>query len=115
MEILKLIEIANNLNREDIVGELNAIKSRLDAPDKQIILPLVGEFSSGKTSIINALTDSKKLETASKATTATIFEIYFGQESTYAEVEEDDFVEKFENIEDIKNDSVSEKKTCKNL
>ncbi len=110
MEITKLIEIANNLNREDIVNELNIIKNRLEAPDKHIILPLVGEFSSGKTSIINALTDSKKLETASKATTATIFEIYFGQESTYAEVVENDFIEKFENIEDVKNDIVSEKK-----
>lgn len=110
MEITKLIEIANNLNRLDIVSDLRNIKERLETNNKKIILPLVGEFSSGKTSIINSLTDNKKLETASKATTATIFEIYFGSNTSYAEVIEEESIERFDNIEDIKNDNISEKK-----
>lgn len=110
MDITKLIEISNHLNRLDIANDLNYIQERLEAEDKKIVLPLVGEFSSGKTSIINALMDNKKLETASKPTTATIFEIYFGNVSSYAEVVQGEIVERFENIEEVKNDSVSEKK-----
>lgn len=109
-DINKLIEISNDLNRIDILNDLKIIRERLEKKNKEIILPLVGEFSSGKTSLINALTDNKKLETSSKATTATIFEIYFGKSQSYAEVLDGENIEIIENIEEIKNESVSEKK-----
>lgn len=109
MEIQKIIEIANSVHRDDIVAELESLENRLNAPNKEIVMPLVGEFSSGKTSLINALLEGSNLETASKATTATIFEIYFGKEKSYAEVVDGDVVEVFEKIEDIKNDEVSER------
>lgn len=109
MEIQKLIEIANSVNREDIIAELKSLENRLNAPNKEIVIPLVGEFSSGKTSLINALLEDSNLETASKATTATIFEIYFGKEKSYAEVVDGEKVELFEKVEDIKNDEVAER------
>lgn len=86
IEITKLIELVQELKLEDTYLDLMYLKSRLEQTDKDIIIPLVGEFSSGKTSLINALTNCKKLETASKATTATIFEIRFGYETCSAEV-----------------------------
>lgn len=109
MEIKDLQQIAQAVGREDVLNELNIIQNRLDTSNKEIVMPLVGEFSSGKTSLINALLEGNKLETASKATTATIFEIYFGKESNYAEVVSGEQVESYENIADIKNDNVSEK------
>ena len=68
----RLIEIANTINAKDIESDLLHIKERSLQPNAELIFPLVGEFSSGKTTLINALTDSKKLETATKPTTATI-------------------------------------------
>ena len=40
----------------------------------------MGEFSAGKTTLINALTNSKALESASEPTTATIYAIHFGSD-----------------------------------
>ena len=68
----KLHDIADYLGLSDIVSELEAIDLRSRQENANLILPLVGEFSSGKTTLINALTDSKKLETSTKPTTATI-------------------------------------------
>ena len=53
-----IIDIARNLGLQDRCRELEFLKSRLDSPNKDLIMPLVGEFSSGKTSLINALTDN---------------------------------------------------------
>lgn len=74
----KLIKISEDLGFNDFSCKIQEIASRLNNTDCPLILPLVGEFSSGKTTMINALTDSKALETATKPTTATIFEIHFG-------------------------------------
>lgn len=67
-----------------ITGQLEYIASRESDTNTPLILPLVGEFSSGKTTLINALTDSKKLETATKPTTATIYEVHFGADNCHA-------------------------------
>ena len=75
MKTEKLIEVAQELDFKDLVKDLQLIKKHEDSPTCPLVLPLVGEFSSGKTTLINALTDSKSLETATKPTTATIFEI----------------------------------------
>lgn len=107
--INKLIQIAQFVNREEVATDLDLIKKRLNSNNKDIVIPLVGEFSSGKTSIINNLTDNKKLETASKPVTATIFEIYFGKEKSYAEIVDKENTTIVDKIEDIKNESVSDK------
>ena len=85
-KIETLYNIANYLGLNNIVSDLEAIDMRSKQENANLILPLVGEFSSGKTTLINALTDSKKLETATKPTTATIYEVHFGCESCHAKI-----------------------------
>ena len=74
----RIIEIAESLEQKSIAERLRAIDERTQNPSAQLILPLIGEFSAGKTSLINALTDSKVLEIASRPTTATLYQIFFG-------------------------------------
>ncbi len=74
----RIIEIAESLEQKSIAERLRAIDERTKNPSAQLILPLIGEFSAGKTSLINALTDSKVLEIASRPTTATLYQIFFG-------------------------------------
>ena len=74
----RIIEIAESLEQKSIAERLRAIDERTQNPSAQLILPLIGEFSAGKTSLINALTGSKVLETASLPTTATLYQIIFG-------------------------------------
>ena len=82
----RLIEIAGYLGLQSIVSSLKELADKEDVSSCPIVFPLVGEFSAGKTSLINALTDSRQLETATKPTTATIYEIFFGNNVSYAEV-----------------------------
>lgn len=74
----RIIEIAESLEQKSIAERLRAIDERTQNPSAQLILPLIGEFSAGKTSLINALTDSKVLEITSRPTTATLYQIFFG-------------------------------------
>lgn len=107
IEILK--EAAVKLGSNSLVDELNALEGRLEQKDAPVLIPLVGEFSSGKTSLINALTDSKALETATKPTTATIFEIHFGADVNRAEVvNSNGEVHEVTDISRLKNDSLSD-------
>lgn len=85
-KISTLIEIAEYLGLDNITAELNSIELRSKQENASLMLPLVGEFSSGKTTLINSLTDSKKLETATKPTTATIYEVHFGSDICSATV-----------------------------
>ena len=87
MNIERLIEISQDLGLINEAEQLKLIKQRSDEQECELIMPLVGEFSSGKTTLINALLDSTyKLETARKETTATLFEIHFGCDKCEAEV-----------------------------
>lgn len=105
----KLIEIANYLGLQEIETEIDAIKKRTLQENASIVLPLVGEFSSGKTTLINALTDSKKLETATKPTTATIYEVHFGCESCCAKVvAENGNIQDVNDIADLKNETLAD-------
>lgn len=107
----KLKTIAEDLGCKDIVVEILKIEERSKQEHANLILPLVGEFSSGKTTLINALTDCKKLETATKPTTATIYEVHFGCDKCHAQVL--DRAGKFtevSNIEDLKNDALADAK-----
>ena len=75
----KLKEIAEFLNMQECSHEIGRIEDRIKSQNANLIIPFVGEFSSGKTTLINALTESKMLETATKPTTATIYPIHFSQ------------------------------------
>ena len=107
MDIDRIIQIAKELNLADKVNELEFYAERLKSKEKDLVLPLVGEFSSGKTTLINSLLDNPNLETASRATTASIFEIRFGSEECKAVVvNEDGSTIIIEDVTDIKNDKL---------
>lgn len=105
--IQNLLETAQYLNLKDIVSEIEELKDRKENPRQVLFLPIVGEFSSGKTTLINALTNSKKLETASKATTSVIYEIFFGNDKESGEIfYNDGTVKEVEDLKTIKNDEL---------
>jgi len=110
-KISALIEIAEYLGLDNITAELNSIELRSKQENANLVLPLVGEFSSGKTTLINSLTDSKKLETATKPTTATIYEVHFGSDSCAANVvnEKGELIN-VSNIAELKNEDLADAK-----
>jgi hypothetical protein len=63
MDCISLIDIATQLGFSDLIAKLQAILERQNKDDAPLTLPLVGEFSSGKTTLINSLTNSHQLET----------------------------------------------------
>lgn len=109
MKTEKLLEIAQSLEFHDLLKDLQVIKEHEESPTCPLVLPLVGEFSSGKTTLVNALTDSKKLETATKPTTATIFEIHFGCTKCSARVVYPDGREnEIDDVASLKNSELSD-------
>lgn len=108
MELINnLLETAQYLQLENTVYEIEVLKARRESDNQLLVLPVVGEFSSGKTTLINALTNSKKLETASKATTSVIYEIYFGNPQEKGEIiYNDGTLEEVEDLSVIKNDQL---------
>ena len=110
-KISTLIEIAEYLGLDNITAELNSIELRSKQENANLVLPLVGEFSSGKTTLINSLTDSKKLETATRPTTATIYEVHFGSDSCAANVvnEKGELIN-VPNIAELKNEDLADAK-----
>lgn len=111
MNINRLIEISSDLGFLELTKELEIIDKRETQENCPLILPLVGEFSSGKTTLINALTDSKKLETATKPTTATIYEVHFGANKCSATVlSEDGKQTEVEDLSELKNEILKDAK-----
>ena len=107
MEITRICDIARDLGQQDLVAKLEELGKKVSYQDTPLTLPLVGEFSSGKTTLINALTDSRQLETATKPTTAAIYQIYFGCDSCKAlVVHEDGTCEEINNIAELKNENL---------
>lgn len=107
IEFLK--EVAQELGQQNILNSLNAIQERASQQNANLLIPLVGEFSSGKTTLLNTLTDCKKLETATKPTTATIYEIHFGCNKCEANVVlSDGQVAHFDDLGKLKNDQLSD-------
>ncbi|MBA5792340.1 dynamin family protein [Flavobacterium sp. xlx-214] len=101
--------IAEDLGLSDITLELQVIKDRFSNTNSEIIIPIVGEFSSGKTTLINAITEGKKLETSSKPTTAVIYEILFGNENEGAQLFKSNAeVIEIEDVSTIKNANLEE-------
>lgn len=104
-----LMDAAKELGLQDIQKSLEGIKQRNSQPNAELIIPLVGEFSSGKTTLLNALTDSKKLETATKPTTATIYEIHFGSGKCEANVvTADGTTVHVDDLSELKNDKLAD-------
>ena len=111
----RLFEISKDLEFEDLAKRASDLVKADDSDSCPLILPLVGEFSSGKTTLLNALTDSKALETATKPTTATIYEIHFGQESVAADVyQPDGTINRIEDLSLLKNEDLADA-DCVNL
>lgn len=111
MNANRVLEIAQSLGFEDVVADLQRIINRMSQQNCPLVLPLVGEFSAGKTTLINALTDSKQLETATKPTTATIYEVHFGCDRCHAVViDEKGKRTDVENIADLKNAELADAK-----
>ncbi|MBQ9538986.1 MAG: dynamin family protein [Treponema sp.] len=109
MDINRMIQIAQDVGMEDVAQSLCDAQNRLQDGNVPLILPLVGEFSAGKTTLINSLTDCKQLETATKPTTATIYQIFFGKEECKATVVYADGREEvFTDISQLKNDTIKD-------
>lgn len=105
----RLHEMAEDLGLTDIARELETIKMRSDNENAYMILPLVGEFSSGKTTLINALTDNLNMETATRPTTSTIYEVHFGCESSRAQVlDAEGNLTVVENVADLRNEDLAD-------
>ena len=105
----KLINISRQLGFKDLEDRLLSINSTMNNGNAELIVPLVGEFSAGKTTLVNALTNSKALECASKPTTATIYTIHFASEECKAIVyNPDGTTVKVSDIAELKNDSLKE-------
>lgn len=103
--IEKLINVARQLEFKDLEKRLLAIDSTMNNGNAELIVPLVGEFSAGKTTLINALTTSKALECASKPTTATIYTIHFASDKSMAIVHNPDgTTREVSEIAQLKND-----------
>lgn len=108
-DVSVLIGIAEALGMSDVVADLQAVDARNKQEHASVVLPLVGEFSSGKTTLINALTDSKALETATKPTTATIYEVHFGSERCAASViDAEGHTQAVDDLSTLKNDVLAD-------
>lgn len=86
MKTQRLIEIAQDLSIDSIKDEVLKLQQKEHSGNASLILPLVGEFSAGKTTLLNTLMDSGIMETGPLPTTSTIYEIHFGCENPHAEV-----------------------------
>ena len=107
----KLIEVAQFLNKNTVVEELEKIHAQETQENADLVLALVGEFSAGKTTLINALTDSKALESTTYPTTATIYDVHFCSSSNKAIVYDNDGTSReVENLSTLKNDSLKDAK-----
>ena len=107
--ITKLIDISRQLGFKDLEGRLLTIDATLNNGQAELIVPLIGEFSAGKTTLVNALTDSKALECASKPTTATIYTIHFASNECKAIVHNPDGTTvDVSDIAELKNDGLKE-------
>ncbi len=107
-KIQKLKEIAQFTGMTSCLNAVCDVEKKVNEKNPNIIVPIVGEFSSGKTTLINALTEGKFLETATKPTTATIYTISFCQEKNRAVGVDDNGQEHILDISNLKNDSLKE-------
>ena len=111
MDTKRLLEISDDLGLSEVSKRIKFLSAKVSGADCPLVLPLVGEFSSGKTTLINALTDSKKLETATQPTTATIYEVHFGADTCRATVlDKDGTLSEYNDIAQLKNERLADAK-----
>ncbi len=104
----KLRDYAGELGFDELAARAAAIADGSDRP-ASLTVPLVGEFSAGKTSVVNALTDSGALETASRPVTSTLYAVHFGAERCHAVVHGADGAETaVDNIADLHNEALAD-------
>ena len=114
MDVQKLIDIARECGQNDLAERLLDLGS--ENGNANLRLPLVGEFSSGKTTLINAISDGKGLETASAPTTSVIYQVFFGQEKNEAIIIDKDGNEKeINDIESLKNEELEDNAEVVNI
>lgn len=110
IDINRILQISNELGFKEISSKLSKMVVKQNTTDCPLVLPLVGEFSSGKTTLINSLTDSHALETATKPTTATIFAVHFGAaESKAVVLDENGQSTEVSDIATLKNSELADK------
>ena len=109
MDIHRLLEISEVLGQSGLISSLKELEGKEDSLNCPLVLPLIGEFSAGKTTLLNSLMDDGSLETGYELTTATIYEIYFGQKEPYAEVidSKGNSVDVVSSFQELKNDKFS--------
>ncbi|MBQ2321607.1 MAG: hypothetical protein II375_03490 [Bacteroidales bacterium] len=61
IDYTKLLSIAQKLGVQSDIAEATKLAARAENKNVPLVLPLVGEFSAGKTTLVNALIDSKVL------------------------------------------------------
>lgn len=107
----KLDELASVLSREQIKSytgilfkEAILLKEKLNQP---LVISFVGEFSSGKSSLINSMLGKKILKTDINPSTATITQIFFSQGEEYVEYYdgEDNLIKKIYGIDGIEDNA----------
>lgn len=107
--IEKLKELSSELGFNDLLKRLEDISASLYDSKAPLILPLVGEFSAGKTTLINSLSDSKALQCAIKPTTSTIYTIHFGADESGAVVHyQNGEVSEIKSISDLDNKELAD-------
>lgn len=107
MNVKFLKEVAQYIGTSKIQKELEFLSNKTE--ECPLVFPMVGEFSAGKTTLINALTDSKQLETATQPTTSTIYEIHFGCKKCCAEIYYTNRPkEDIDNISDLHNEEIAD-------
>ena len=105
----KLKTYAGQLGFVDLEERLDKIALSMTDDKAPLILPLVGEFSAGKTTLINALSDSKALQCASEPTTATIYALHFGASANHAIIHyQDGTVSETDNISELDNKALTD-------
>jgi len=104
--VSELRKIAGELELANMEKSLAMVEERLARTDTELVVPLVGEFSAGKTSLLNALMTAR-LETAAKPTTSVVFEIRFGNaEQRALLIRRNGDTEEVADIDSLKNDEL---------
>ncbi|WP_086282712.1 dynamin family protein [Campylobacter devanensis] len=96
----KAINIAQNTDcLNDKIQELSLLTKSIE--NQELLVPVIGGFSSGKSSLINSFLGSKVLETGITPQTAIATELRYSQDEKIEAVKDDDSIEIFD-INDLK-------------
>ena len=104
-ELINKVEILKDISKKYEIENLSLGQLITDINTFKVTVPVVGGFSSGKSSLINALLGNRILATAIEAKTAIPTEVFYGDNSIY-KVKKDGKSEKI-SLEDLKNNKFS--------